>query len=210
MTGEKTSMRILFQGDSVTEADRDKNNPDDLGPGYALTASNRIREMRPDMEFTFFNRGISGNRAVDLYHRFQKDFLDLKPDLVTILVGVNDSMHRTNDVYRFSSNDSFRYYYESILKELKSRNIKIVMLEPFCLPNPDLHSFRFDLIPKIDIVRMLASEYADRFVLLDGPLFQDALENGLHHLTNDGVHPNAAGRVWLGEKVAEAVLSVLR
>ena len=202
-------MRILFQGDSVTEADRNKNDPSDLGPGYCRTAAEILTEKRPDVGFTFFNRGISGHRAIDLYNRFQTDFLDLRPDVVTILVGVNDSMHRTNDVYRYSSNESFRYYYESILLGLKRANAKIVMLEPFCLPNPALHSFRFDLIPKIDVVRELASVYADRFVLLDGPLWLDAMENGIHHLTDDGVHPNAAGRVWLGEKVAEAVLSVI-
>lgn len=202
-------MRILFFGDSVTEADRNKEDPFDLGPGYARTAADLLRERFPEVPFEFFNRGISGNRAIDLYNRLQKDCLDLHPDVVVLLVGVNDSMHRTNDVYHYSSNGSFRQYYESLLKILKEHGIRIVMMEPFCLTNPNLNYFRFDLLPKIDIVRELALVYADRFVVLDGPLWADAMENGIRHLTDDGVHPNVEGRKWLGGKAADAIAPLI-
>ena len=86
-------MKILFQGDSVTDAGRDRSDPHDMGNGYPRYASAMIQDSFPDTEFEFFNLGISGNRTEHLVERLEADFMEIQPDIVSILIGVNDVWH---------------------------------------------------------------------------------------------------------------------
>ena len=83
---------ILFQGDSITDAGRDRENPNCLGIGYPSRVAGALGVDRPN-DFDFLNRGISGNRIVDIYARIKWDFINLKPDYASIFVGVNDAWH---------------------------------------------------------------------------------------------------------------------
>lgn len=203
-------MRILFQGDSVTDAGRDYANPLDLGPGYVATTVRCLREALPDAEFTFLNRGIGGNRTSQLAERLQRDFLDLQPDLVTILIGVNDSWHRCPPTCIDTTNEQFELNYRTVLDALRAQHIAIVMLEPFSLPSDQIPDFRADLASKIEIVRRLAAEYACAYLPLDGLAAAEAIRNGVGSLTDDGVHPNASGRIWLGTQLANLLIPILR
>ena len=87
-------MRILFQGDSITDAGRDKRNYHHLGNGYPKYASALIKEALPDADIEFINLGISGNRTDQLFDRLYKDAIELQPDIISILIGVNDVWHR--------------------------------------------------------------------------------------------------------------------
>ena len=84
---------ILFQGDSITDAGRDRENPADLGPGYPHYAAQMLREKYPQAEFNFVNRGISGDRTENLIERWEKDTIEVNPDIISILIGVNDTWH---------------------------------------------------------------------------------------------------------------------
>ena len=86
-------MKILFQGDSITDAGRDRSNKEDMGQGYPKYAAAYIAARHPNVDFTFYNQGISGDRAESLRARWQSDCIDLQPDLVSILIGVNDQTH---------------------------------------------------------------------------------------------------------------------
>lgn len=83
-------MRVLFQGDSVTDAGRDRTDPHHLGNGYVRFAARMLEERRPDIEWEFLNLGMSCHRSKDLVARWQADCLDFKPDIVSILIGIND------------------------------------------------------------------------------------------------------------------------
>ena len=83
-------MKILFQGDSVTDAGRDRSNPHDMGEGYPRYASAMIQDSYPDTGFEFVNLGISGNRTADLVSRLESDFVDVQPDIVSVMIGIND------------------------------------------------------------------------------------------------------------------------
>lgn len=203
-------MKILFQGDSVTDAGRNYSDPDDLGPGYCHYTAQILQDRFPSADFEFVNRGISGNRVIDLVNRFDSDFIAIKPDIVTILIGVNDSWHRYGFTHKFSSNASFEKYYRYILESLKQNNVTIFMIEPFSLPNDCIPKFRSDLLPKIDIVRKLAREYAVKYLPTDGLLAADSVINGLTHLTDDGVHPNEEGRKWLGSLLADLMTPTIQ
>lgn len=203
-------MRILFQGDSVTDAGRNFDDPSDLGPGYTAVTAKILKETFKDVDFTFYNRGIGGNRTCHLVERLQKDFLDLKPDLVTILVGVNDSWHRYDPAYIDTTDEMTEQNYRTVLEALKERNIPVVMMEPFVLPTPRTEEFRADLYGKIEVVRKLAREYAIAYIPLDGLAAADTVVNGNLHLADDGIHPNEAGRAWLGGLLAETLIPILR
>ena len=87
-------LRILFQGDSITDAGRDRRNYFDLGHGYASVAAPLIREAHPELDIEFINLGISGNRTDQLFDRIKYDAVDLQPDIVSVLIGINDIWHR--------------------------------------------------------------------------------------------------------------------
>ena len=202
-------MRILFQGDSVTDAGRSREEFYDLGPGYPSVAAKLLREAFPTVDFTFLNRGISGNRTGQLVDRLQADFLELQPDIVTILVGVNDSWHRYAPTYIDTTDEMTEANYRIVLEALKERNIPVVMMEPFALPTKQTAEFRADLYGKIEVIRKLAREYACAYIPLDGLAAADAVCNHPLHLADDGIHPNAAGREWLGGLVADALKPII-
>ena len=203
-------MRILFQGDSVTDAGRNREDPMDLGPGYVTFAAKLLNEAFPTENFTFFNRGISGNRTCHLVERLQEDFLDLQPDLVTILVGVNDSWHRFDPTFIDTTDSMTEANYRIVLEALKERNIPVVMIEPFALPTPLTQVFRADLYGKIEVIRKLAREYATAYIPLDGLAAADTVANGDLNLADDGIHPNEIGRKWLGNLVAETLKPIIQ
>ena len=111
-------MRILFQGDSITDAGRDYNNDGALGRGYALLVEAALGYAEPG-EHTFINKGISGNRIVDVYARMKRDILNYKPDVMSILIGVNDVWHELSDSPNGVDADKFFKIYSMLIEEVK-------------------------------------------------------------------------------------------
>lgn len=203
-------MKILFQGDSITDAGRDRNNPHELGQGYPKYSAELIKARHPDTEFEFINLGISGNRAENLRDRWQTDCIDLNPDVVSILIGVNDTWHRAGDK-NWMPHEYFEECYRYILSEIKEKtSAKIIILEQFLLYVPDKAYFRVDLDPKIQITRKLAREFADVFIPLDGIFAAASLENKPTAWAADGVHPTEFGARLIADKYADAVDLIFR
>lgn len=198
-------MKILFQGDSITDAGRDRSDYHNLGEGYPFYAAKYIKEDNPDIDFEFINLGISGNQTKDLVKRLQSDFIDIQPDIVSILIGVNDTWHRAL-LRKWLGNDVFEANYRKILTEIKEKtNAKIIILEPFLLHAPDKEYFRADLNPKIDIIRKLAKEFADFYIPLDGMFASASIGQDDLHWSEDGVHPNKNGSEFIGDIYADAI-----
>lgn len=199
-------MKILFQGDSITDCHRKREIYSDLGEGYVVYTVDNLKKEFPEIDFEFLNRGISGNRTEDLLARLDEDLIALQPDIVTILIGVNDTWHRFSH-YIETTAEMFLDNYDKILRRVKSEtNAKIIILEPFLLYNMEKDMMRSDLDEKIDRVRQLALEYADAFVPLDA-LFVAANLNGIPNesLSPDGVHPGEEGK----RLIANALTPVL-
>ena len=203
-------MRVLFQGDSITDAGRSREDLTDLGPGYPRYAAALLRERYPQQEWTFINRGISGNRTGDLLARWQEDCIDLQPDLVSILIGINDTWRAFNS-NNPTSVERFEENYRRLLEETRAHtHAKILMLEPFVLHNtPDKDAWRADLDPKIQAVRRLAWQYADAYVPLDGLFAAACMEQGPLYWTADGVHPVEAGARRIAAYYADAAARLL-
>ena len=201
-------IKLLFQGDSITDAWRDHNNYHDLGRGYPRYAANFLRQKYPDVEFEFVDLGISGNKIEDLVSRLQKDFIDIKPDVVSILIGVNDTWHRSHN-REWVPNEVFEARYRIVLDAMKEIGAKIMLMEPFLGPVEDKLFFREDLNFKIDTVRKLALEYADAYLPTDGLLYSQYI--GDDHLTfmADGVHPTPKAAEFIGKKYVEYISPII-
>jgi len=206
----KKNALVLFQGDSVTDCGRSREDDHYLGSGYPNMTAAWFGTLHPERSVRFINKGISGNRSIDLVNRWKKDCLDLKPDVVSILIGINDTWRRfdRNDP---TSVDAYRENYRRILTELrKNLDADIILLEPFLLSVTEEQktAWREDLDPKIHAVRELAREFDAALVPLDGIFAAASARKSPQFWAADGVHPTPEGhamisRYWL--EVAETL-----
>jgi len=199
------NMRILFQGDSITDAGRGK--PPGLGTGYARIAADIMLSRAPELGLTIMNRGISGNRAKDLVERWGRDCVELKPDVVSIMIGINDTW-RAFDSDDPTTAEAFEASYRTILERTRDESgAKIVMVEPFVLAcPPDRVAWRADLDPKIAAVRRLAREFTDVYVPLDGLFAEACTRVAPDYWAPDGVHPTGPGHAFIALEWLKAVV----
>ena len=205
-------MKILFQGDSITDAGRDRRNYHDMGNGYPKFAVEHIVEAFPDVEFEFINFGISGNRTDQLFDRLYTDGIAFEPDIISILIGVNDVWHRYGANRIETTDAQVATNYRAILERLKKQtNAKIVMLSPFLLDSEEKEAWRPEVERVIAIVRGLADEFADAYVPLN-ELFAEALKTQPEpqYYSADGVHPNDNGRAFIGKHYFNAIAPLIR
>ncbi len=198
---------ILFQGDSITDCGR-REEKDNLGFGYARMVTQALTKKYPQKSFTFYNRGISGNRTFDLKGRWRSECLDLKPDVMTILIGIND-VWRKVDSNDYTSDEAFADNLEYLLKSVKEKGVKIIVLEPFLIPCGAgvREGMREELDAKLRVLRPVASKYADRYIALDGLFYEEAINNNKpsEYYSGDGVHPSEDGHKFIAGKVIEAI-----
>lgn len=192
---------ILFQGDSITDAGRSReqaanaNNQAALGTGYAWMAAAELLVDRPKAGLKIFNRGISGNKVYQLAERWQPDCLDLKPTLLSILIGVNDIWHTLNGNYNGTVEiyeRDYRALIERTRKELPK--VRLVICEPFVLRCGAVNDKWF---PQFDSYRTAARRVAESFHATFIP-FQEMFDEAVRYAppeqwAKDGVHPTAFG-----------------
>ena len=196
---------IVFQGDSITDAGRSREDVPaniGLGGGYPFIAGSYLRFHDAARDWQVYNRGISGNRVVDLYARWKIDALNLKPDILSILIGVNDTWHekaRQNGVEVPRYEMLFRMLLEWTKKELPET--KIVLLEPFVFLSEVVEDHWIDEInARREVVKKLAQEFDTIFIPLQS-LFDEALKknSSTTYWLRDGVHPTSAGHQLIAE-----------
>jgi len=210
-SGKSKGLTFLFQGDSITEGNRTYDNDWNhiMGNGYAYIIASRLWYDYPDKDLMFYNRGISGNRVKDIDARWQQDTLDLKPDVVSILIGVNDvlAMIKNNNP---DSIEKFEETYKRILDKTKDAlpNTLVVLCEPFILPlgwvNEKTEIWQTEILKRQIIVRKLAETYHTVFVELQEPFNNACQKAPANYWIWDGVHPMPAGheliaRLWIKE-----------
>ena len=199
--------RVLFQGDSITDMMRSRENDKFLGIGYPVLVSAELGLDYPS-EYEFLNRGVSGNRIVDLYARIKSDIINLKPDIISFLIGINDVWHELDD--RHNGVDAEKYYtiYSMLISEIKAAlpETQIMILEPFVLKGSgteeDWEYFRTETDKRAEKAKKIAEKFNLKFVPLQSK-FDNAerLADSSYWLW-DGVHPNYPGheiikREWI-------------
>lgn len=198
--------RVLFQGDSITDAGRIYGDDQSLGEGYANMIAAWLHARHPAADYTFLNRGVGGNRASDLEARWSEDCIALKPDWVSILIGINDTWRRY-DSNLPSAIDAFEACCRRLLDRVKTEtSAQIILLEPFLLPSaPELDAWREDLDPRITAIRRVARDYQTLYLPLDGLFAAATTRQPPVRWAPDGVHPSQAGHALIARAWIEAL-----
>lgn len=198
---------ILFQGDSITDAGRSKDHDGSIGVGYPNLVTAALGYDDP-YAYRFYNRGISGNRIVDVYARIKKDIINLKPDVMSLLIGINDVWHEVNQKNGVDA-EKFYKVYAMLIEEIQEAlpDIKIMILEPFVLmgtaTTEAFDYFKSETAKRAEKAKAIAEAYGLAFVPLQ-KAFDEAskkTKDSAYWLT-DGVHPTPMGhelikRAWL-------------
>ena len=203
-------MRILFQGDSITDAGRDRSSPDSLGAGYPLMVSARLGADHPG-EFAFRNTGVSGDRSVDIYARIKRDGWNWQPDVISLLVGINDVWHEIGDQ---NGVDAERFYrvFRMLIADTCERlpDVKLLIMEPFVLPGPATRAawetFAREVPLRSKALREIAEEFHACWLPLQGRLDDACKRCPSEYWLMDGVHPTPAGH----QLIADAWLELFR
>ncbi len=206
--------KILFQGDSITDCGRARDNDAHLGMGYAFLVKSQLGFENPG-EYEFYNRGISGNRIVDLYARIKADIINIAPDYISILIGVNDVWHEFFEQNGVDA-EKFEKIYCMLIEEIKEAlpDAKIMIMEPFCLKgsatrnteeDPNKWSvFNAEVRKRAQKAKKVAEKYNLHFVAIQSVLDKSAEIIDDTYWLADGVHPTAMGhellkREWIQE-----------
>ena len=200
--------KILFQGDSITDVGRSREDNSNVGRGYPHLLKAEFYYKNPE-EYDILNRGISGNRIVDVYARIKCDIINLAPDFMSILIGVNDVWHEFS--YKNGvATPKFETIYGMLIEEIREAlpNIKILIMEPFALPAsatvgelPDgsdkYTAFRADTEAKAAAAKRVAEKYGLGVLPLQKLLDDAAAKTSPEYWLKDGVHPSEAGHALI-------------
>jgi lysophospholipase L1-like esterase len=192
---------ILFQGDSITDSGRNKddktfNNSKALGSGYPMLAGAVLLEKYANLNLKIFNKGISGNKVFQLAERWDKDSLELKPDILSILIGVNDIWHKLEGNYNGTVDIYRKDYIALIERTLKALpDVKLIICEPFAVPGVKAVDNKW--YPEFYDYQKAAKDIATQFEATFIPyqkVFDEAQKQAPgSYWTADGVHPTLAG-----------------
>lgn len=203
--------RVLFQGDSITDMNRGRSDDPNhiLGHSYAFLIAAKTGAQYPERALEFINRGVSGERVADLAARWQKDAIDLKPTILSILVGIND-------VEGDTTIEQFETTYDALLvrTEKELPGTKIVICEPFGLPTGWRKSKWSVLGPRIaamqTVTERLAKKHRAIYVHLQRVFDQASKKAAPEYWIWDGIHPTYSGQQLIADEWVRAVKSGLR
>ncbi len=204
-------MKILFFGDSITDAERAKSKitfPNSaLGFGYVMQVAGRLYEKSP-VDYEVINRGISGHRIVDLYARAKIDCWNHAPDLISILIGINDIWHEV-EVQNGVEPARFERIYRMLIEDTQARlpNTKLLLCEPFVLKGAATEA-AFEQFSECaiyaEIVEKLAKEYGLYHLPLQAAFDAAAAKYGNETFLFDGVHPTVQGATLIANEWMQA------
>jgi lysophospholipase L1-like esterase len=214
-TAKKDHLNFLFQGDSITDGNRGRSKDPNhiLGHGYAFSIASRAGASFPEQANQFYNRGISGNKITDLQQRWQTDTLDLKPDVLSILVGVNDtdSVVKQQDIVTV---EKYEEVYRLLLAQTRTQlpDCILVLCEPFIMPVGKVKDnwtiWNEDMQKRQIVVAALAKEYKAVFVPLQKIFTAAVSRAAADYWVWDGIHPTYSGhelitREWIKQVSAK-------
>lgn len=197
-------MRIVFFGDSITDCDRDRSDETSLGNGYVKVLADKLRPIYPDMDIELYNKGVSGNEVCDLLARVQRDVIDLKPDAVVMMIGINNTLHR----FKYGKELNYKLFENdlvTLIKKLKDAGVVVIFLEPFLLPAPDKKRMRPVFDKELEIIQRICVEMCDEFVAYD-EMFNGLCESHPYtEYSEDGVHPTFKGSNLIANVAIKAI-----
>lgn len=201
---------FVFQGDSITDAHRDYRSDDNSGAGYPTLVAARLGHDHPG-DYCFLNRGVSGDRIVDINARIKRDIINLRPDVLSLLIGINDVWHELADSPNGVANDKFFHTCCAVLEEIKAAcpGIQIFILEPFVLRAAATES-NWDYFTRETRLRAASAKQAAAqcgciFVPLQSKFDALCAKAEPSYWLRDGVHPTPMGHQVIADALIEAV-----
>ena len=206
---------FLFQGDSITDANRVDENQDNfgLGCGYALLLASEVERNTKD-KIKFVNRGNSGDRITDVYARIKEDIINLKPDYMSILIGVNDVSHELTQGCGVAP-EKFSKIYSMLIEEIKEAlpETKIIILEPFVLKGSATtelwEQFNCEVRKLAKASKQVAEQFSLKFVPLQAEFDKVSSDGDTRYWSVDGIHPTAAGHQIIKEELQKAIKDII-
>lgn len=202
-------MKILFQGDSITDTFRSKENESNFGCGYPLLVKAHLGFEKPN-EYEFVNRGISGNRIVDVYARIKSDIINIKPDIMSLLIGVNDVWHELTDTPNGVDAEKFYKIYDMLISEIREAlpEIKIIIIEPFVLKGSATiekwECFKEEVHKRATMAKKISEKYNLPYVPLQEGFNELAKKAPSEYWLYDGVHPTSMGHEFIKKEWIKA------
>lgn len=213
-------IKILFQGDSITDVGRSREDNANVGRGYPHLIKAAFNLNEP-AKYEFINRGIAGNRSVDIYARIKSDIINIAPDFMSILFGVNDVSH---EIFRKNgtSEEKFEKIYSMLIKEILESlpNIKMLIMEPFLLPTSatvgqlsdgsNMYPFyRAEVEKRAAAAKRVAEKYSIEFLPLQKLFDEAAAKASPEYWLIDGVHPTDAGHALIAAEWTKAFRRIM-
>lgn len=197
-------MRIVFFGDSITDCGRDRNDVKSLGTGYVKILSDKLKPIYPDMDIELINKGVSGDEVCDLLARVKEDVIDLKPDAVVMMIGINNTLHK----FKYGVEPDFvkfRADLTELITKLKETGMVVIFLEPFLLPAPDKLRMRKVFNEELAVINDVCLKLCDEFVAYD-EMFNGVAESIPYtEYSLDGVHPTHRGSRLIADTAIKAI-----
>lgn len=209
-----TNDKILFQGDSITDAGRNKdkdgfNDSSILGGGYVFLAAAELLHSHADKNLQVYNKGISGNKVYQLAERWEKDSIAIQPNVLSVLIGVNDYWHKHNGNYD-GTVEVYKNDFMNLLDKTKQQlpQVKLVVCEPFAVKG--VKAVDDSWYPEFDAYREASREVAQTYDAVFVP-FQKVFDQAEKtapgsYWTTDGVHPSLAGSMLMAQAWLKAVV----
>ena len=207
---------ILLQGDSITDGGRNRdvenaNNPWGFGSGYANYVATKLLGEHPDKNLNIYNKGVSGHKVFELADRWEEDCIDLKPDVLSVLIGVNDYWHTMTHDYK-GTIETYLTDFNALLDRTKKSfpNIKLIIGEPFFVKGGTAiqESWHEKLTPYRIAAKAVSDKHGAAFIPYQ-EIFNEALEIApVSYWAADGVHPSMSGVYLMGEAWLKALKTI--
>lgn len=204
---------VLFIGDSITDSWRNREDDRYRGSGWATMTAGKIALDYPG-KYNIINRGIGGNRTADLVARVKKDCINLKPDIMTVMIGVNDVWHEVDYANGISA-EYGEILYDLFIHQVKEAlpDVKIFVLEPFAFlgyaTEKHWEVYEKEVPIRAQVSRRIAEKYGLPFVELKDKLQALIDQTSIEYVCYDGVHPTCAGHELISREVYSALKQVL-
>ena len=192
----KKNSILLFQGDSVTDCHRNRENDLELGDSFVPIIAKFLSEHNVKV----INRAISGNKVNDLLDRFDKDFKEVNPDSLVLLIGVNDTWHGFPNS---KPDDVFEKEYDLLLSKIMNEmNCNVLIMEPFIIGYKEEYTImRKDLLGKIEVIRKLCKKYGHEYITFEGDFAEVLVKEDEELYSIEGIHPKKLGYELMAKKI---------
>ncbi len=200
----QANQKILFIGDSITDADHNEPYYQPFGFGYVHFVANTILAKYPHLDISIKNKGINGNTIGDLQYRWETDCLTHKPDILSVMIGINDVWQQYTGQNNFNA-EKYELTFRRLLSLAKEKcNCKLILIEPFMFCTDSQNEMFRSLNAYIDVVHRLVEEFDATLVPLQKHFNQQAQQVPQEKWSDDFVHPYVWTHAWIANRWLDA------